>query len=200
MSAGRSPTTTGTGRKQLITSLEELFTKEVTPPPIVLKTRPRPIAGRRTGRPPGAKNKRTLALQAASKTGLPPDLGMLPHVWLLRIMQGYPVAHGKDKQGKAALYFPTMEERIECAKAAAPYFAPRLSSVEVIKGLTDHELDAIIAGAAAEAGVSLGAGGEGGEGKTPGSGGDGPRPRRVIEQRSDNTEQHEPPHTGAPVP
>jgi hypothetical protein len=45
--------------------------------------------------------------------------------------------------------------RIGCAKAAAPYYAPKLSAVELIKDLSDDELASIIEGTANEAGFVI---------------------------------------------
>lgn len=91
--------------------------------------------------------------------------GELPHMFLLRVSQGQAIEHGttidKNKKTIPYLYQPTFEERIDAAKAAAAYFAPKLSTVEVIKGMPDDELDAIIVGAAAEAKISISFGGEG---------------------------------------
>lgn len=56
-----------------------------------------------------------------------------------------------------------VEQMKDAAKAAAPYFAPKLSTVETISGLTDEQLNEIIASAAAEAEVGLGIDGEGEE-------------------------------------
>lgn len=68
------------------------------------------------GRPKGSHNKWSLRLREEKARS-----GLLPHEFLLKVMRGHPF-------GK---YKPTFEERIEAAKAAAPYFAPRLKAVEV---------------------------------------------------------------------
>lgn len=81
--------------------------------------------------------------------------GELPHQFLLRIMRGE-VINGEK---------PSIQLRVDCAKAAAPYYAPKLSAVQVVENLSDDDLDFIIESAAAEAGVSFGTGGEGEEGK-----------------------------------
>lgn len=93
--------------------------------------------------------------QAIEKMMAYKDSGELPHEFLLRVSRGDPIAHGKDKDGKAILYQPTFSERILCAKDAAPYFAPKLTAVEVIKSVSDEELDQIIAGAAHSAGLTV---------------------------------------------
>jgi hypothetical protein len=80
--------------------------------------------------------------------------GELPHEFLLRIVRGEEIRHGKDKETGQPIYVtPTIEQRIECAKAAAPYFAPKLSTIEVVKNLTDDNLDDIIKAAAEGSGI-----------------------------------------------
>ena len=77
-----------------------------------------------SGRPKGSRNQRTLlqrraaeaAAQAAAKTGL------LPHEILLEL------ARGNNVLGGAPL---TRAERRDAAKAAAPYYAPKLIAVAV---------------------------------------------------------------------
>lgn len=80
-----------------------------------------------------------LAIEQAHRTG------MLPHEFLLKISRG----------GRIDGVKPDLNLRISCAKAAAPYYAPKLSAVELIKDLNDEELDAIIKGSAKEAGYKL---------------------------------------------
>lgn len=80
-----------------------------------------------------------LAIEEAHRTGI------LPHEFLLKISRG----------GRIDGVKPDMAMRISCAKAAAPYYAPKLSAVELIKDLNDEELEAIITGAANEAGFTL---------------------------------------------
>lgn len=86
------------------------------------------------GRPKGALSKVTAkAKQAAMETGL------LPHEWLLQVSRGEGIKHKRwvvkyDKQGKEVsrdlveeeIYadFPT---RIDAAKAASPFYAPKLA-------------------------------------------------------------------------
>ena len=60
--------------------------------------------------------------------------GELPHEFLLRI----------TREGQVDGEDVGLDTRIECAKAAAPYFAPRLSSVELVKNVGDDALLAII--------------------------------------------------------
>ena len=86
------------------------------------------------GRPKGAVQKiTTQAREAAAETGL------LPHEWLLKVSRGEPIeqkrwktiydAKGKEK-GRELITeevyadFPT---RIDAAKAASPFYAPKLA-------------------------------------------------------------------------
>lgn len=123
--------------------------------------------GARTGagRKPGAINKLARDAREAAKL-----TGMLPHEILLSQARGEPQrVYSVDPQGVISfrLQCPTMEQQTDAAKAAAPYYAPKISTVEVITGVGDDELDAIIAGAAAEAGVGISVDGEGEEEEAP---------------------------------
>ena len=80
--------------------------------------------------------------------------GDLPHEFLLGIMRGNCVWHDGVK------IRPSLEMRIDCAKAAAPFYSPKLAQVSVTETMSDADLDFIIKSAAAEAGISLGLGGE----------------------------------------
>ena len=56
----------------------------------------------------------------------------LPHVFLLRIMRGEPISQfylNEDGQVVETQWLPSREERIDAAKAAAPYHAPKLQSM-----------------------------------------------------------------------
>lgn len=118
------------------------------------------------GRPPNATNK--LSREAREKALATGD-GMLPHEFLLKIVRGEPIfrkeVHPVTGQEVVIQEQYDFEARKDAAKAAAPYYAPKISTVEVISGVSDNELDSIIARAAAEAGISLGTGGEGEEGE-----------------------------------
>lgn len=92
------------------------------------------------GRKPGSVNRMSArAREAAAK------LGELPHAFLAR------VARGDEIDG----HKPTFNERMDAAKAAAPYFAPRLSTTDIsafvrteerpAHSLTDAELMEIAA-------------------------------------------------------
>ena len=73
--------------------------------------------GRRTGagRPKGAVSRLTTEAVTKAKT-----TGILPHEFLLKIVRG------EDIDGT----LPSIEQRIHAAIAVAPYFAPKLASIE----------------------------------------------------------------------
>lgn len=58
------------------------------------------------------------------------ETGILPHEFLLRVMRGEYVS-GKDR--------PSMTQRLDAAKAAAPFFAPRMSSINHDGGIKVEE-------------------------------------------------------------
>lgn len=114
------------------------------------------------GRPKGSKSKRTLGQRNIAKAiemGEP-----LPHEILLQLARGKPVQQWvpdpETGELKPKLLVPDMDVIRDCAKAAAPYFAPKLSTVEVIQGVADDDLDSLIESLAAEAGVSISTHGE----------------------------------------
>ena len=156
---------------------------EVRPRKERVKVNP-PAAGH--GRPGGSMNKRAReAIEAARKSG---D-GRLPHEILLDMARGRYIIRrvptinhdsGEIEQEKVELLLPSLEDMKDAAKAAAPYYAPKISTVEVITGVSDDELDAIIARAAAEAGLSVGFGGEGAEDEGEEGRRDQPRSGRRI--------------------
>jgi hypothetical protein len=130
------------------------------------------------------------AIQRAARTGA------LPHEILLDMARGMPQRmlkyKGLNEHGELIVEEEwvelTIEDRKEAAKAAAPYYAPKLSSVETVQGISDNDLDSLIKQLAAEAGVGTGTGGEGtppqGDNVTGGdapSGEGGSRPRRRIQ-------------------
>lgn len=133
------------------------------------------------GRPPGAHNR--LAKEARARAE---QTGLLPHEILLSIARGEPQII-KTPVRKPNGSYELVEEMVpvdletlkSAAQAAAPYYAPKISTVEVISGVSDDDLDAIIARAATEAGVSLGAGGEGEEDEDQ-AGADRPAGRKRI--------------------
>ncbi len=102
------------------------------------------IVGKRpgAGHKPGSVNRMSAKAREAAKA-----TGELPHEFLLR------VSRGERIEG----YAPTFTERMDAAKAAAPYFAARLTAATVSAELreppkraadyTDEELAAIVSGA-----------------------------------------------------
>lgn len=130
-----------------------------------------PAAKNKGGRPLGSMSK--LAKDARLRAQ---ETGELPHEILLSIARGNPqpvkTASYDDETGEITVTItgyeiPDIEQRKDAAKAGAPYFAPKISTVEVITGVSDDELDNIIALAAAEAGLSVGTGREGQESQAP---------------------------------
>lgn len=85
--------------------------------------------------------------------------GKLPHEILLDFARGDPIrcARCNPTTGEIIGYtyvVPDIEMRTDCAKAAAPYYAPRLAQIDFGAAMTEEELDAAIAElTAAEAGL-----------------------------------------------
>lgn len=137
------------------------------------------------GRPPGSLNKITQAARLRAA-----QTGELPHEFLLRVARGE-LIQGKrvDEDGVVTIHYdqPDLSTRIDAAKAAAPYYAPKLATVELIQNVGDDELDQLIAESAAAAGFGLVAGGEGEEGEGPadadGGSGGSVRPRVRVQPR-----------------
>lgn len=103
-------------------------------------------ARRGAGRPKGRLATVTeKAREAAMETG------MLPHQWLLMVARGEPVPHKRwkityDKQGNEKSkelieeeFYADFPTRIDAAKAAAPFYAPKLAvqTVSIGTGSTD---------------------------------------------------------------
>ena len=89
------------------------------------------------GRKKGTPNKvsRATVLQARRT-------GELPHEFLLRLMRGRDkfktvvvLADGKTKE---LMRLPTLPERFDAARAAAPYYAPRLVA-SIVEGNANHQ-------------------------------------------------------------
>lgn len=74
---------------------------------------------------PNKKNQETIERAAAA--------GLLPHEFLLAVSQGQPVDG----------YVPTFEERMKAALGAAPYYAPKLSSVDMKADVSISHEDAL---------------------------------------------------------
>lgn len=121
-----------------------------------------------SGRKPGSANRR-LAQDNIDKAAAH---GMLPHEFLLAIVRGERITRTiveieTDGNGDPVEVVREVDEKYDfkdrqvAARDAAPYYAPRISTVEVITGVADDDLDAIIASLAKETGLSTGPVGEG---------------------------------------
>ena len=108
------------------------------------------------GRPRGAKTIMTELAQAEAKLN-----GVLPHEFLLMIVRGDPIQQTYtrdviDEDGNVIgqeieerTVYPDLAMRHDAAKAAAPYYAPRLATQvitlrgreDVLNKLTDEQLD-----------------------------------------------------------
>lgn len=118
------------------------------------------------GRPVGSMSKiASEAREHAKQTGL------LPHEILLSMARGEPqtvylvnpLTNAVTEQKQAL----DIDQRRDAAKAAAPYYAPKISTVEIIRGVEDEQLDAVIAELAAQAGIGIGPGREEPQGEDP---------------------------------
>ncbi len=108
------------------------------------------------GRPKGSVQKITTQAREEAKAS-----GLLPHEWLLLVARGEPIEQKRwdikyDKKGNVVskelvtdIVYPDMPMRQDSAKAAAPYYAPRLAAQTVdmtatmgMHKLSDEELDA----------------------------------------------------------
>lgn len=124
-----------------------------------------PMGKRKPGRPEGSTNKLARAAREMAEA-----TGALPHELLLQWGRGEPMSRkvmGEDSDPKDPstweLQYMVLDagEIKDCAKSAAPYFAPKFATVEILHGVGNAELDALIKQLATEAGVDLAAGGEG---------------------------------------
>ncbi len=87
------------------------------------------------GRPRGSKNNMTKAAIEAAK-----EQGVLPHEWLLSVARGdaieqkrYEIVRDKDgneidKIVMTEMIYPDIGLRMDAAKAAAPFYAPKLAT------------------------------------------------------------------------
>lgn len=120
-------------------------------------------APKKQGRPKGSRSIVTSkARQAAMATGL------LPHEWLLKVARGEMVQQQiptRDVETGVVTYelrevYPDLETRLDAAKAAAPFYAPKLATqnvnmkgslgvgvldAESLKKMSLKELDVMIA-------------------------------------------------------
>ena len=89
-------------------------------------------------RPTGRINNVSKELRAAAKQS-----GMLPHEWLLMIVQGKPVDQklfsNSTQEYTDTVFYPDFKTRLEAAKVVAPFFAPKLATM-TMKGKGDPEL------------------------------------------------------------
>lgn len=114
----------------------------------------------KTGRPRGAKNKRTVlagnpvAAQAAIDSGLTP-LQVLCHVMNILYEQGMNAWATVGKRRKRYVDIEKLKLASDIAAKAAPFIHARLSAIEIAKNMTDAELLALIHATAAEAGITL---------------------------------------------
>lgn len=119
-----------------------------------------PDGKRGAGRPMGALGRLSKAARE-----LAASTGELPHEFLLRVARGEVISTDvmdpTSGELKKIYQVPELPMRIDAAKAAAPYFAPKLSAIEVLAGASDDQLNQIIGQYAAQAGVGVGANGEG---------------------------------------
>lgn len=116
------------------------------------------VGGKRpgAGRPKGSVQKITAQAREEAKA-----TGLLPHEWLLKVARGEPIEQKRwvikhDKKGNVIskelvtdIVYPDLPMRQDSAKAAAPYYAPRLAAQTVdmnatmgLHKLSDEELDA----------------------------------------------------------
>lgn len=121
--------------------------------------------------PPKPKRKPSstaVARRAAAETAR--ATGQLPHEILLEIARGTPLIQSRMEWDEGAQVFkavapvvliPDLQMRMAAARDAAPYYAPKLSALEILQGMTDDQLDEALAVLAAEAGFGAAAAGEG---------------------------------------
>lgn len=94
------------------------------------------------GRPKGAVSIVTDKAKKEAKAS-----GLLPHEWLLKVARGEPIEQTRtlsllDKKGNVIghehvteLIYPDFSMRCDAAKAAAPYYAPRMATqfIDLVK-------------------------------------------------------------------
>lgn len=90
--------------------------------------------------------------------------GMLPHEILLTLARGEPInqriLNPETGEVRVLPHYPDVPTMVKAAGMAAPYYAPKLSAVQALTGVSEDELDHLIAGLATEAGIALGTSGE----------------------------------------
>ena len=97
------------------------------------------------GRKRGSTNKKRVVTTLITREEAQKEArkaGELPHEFLLRVMRGAEkfrsVTVLPDGQVLEETRYPTLSERFDAAKAAAPYYAPRLVA-SIVEGHVDHE-------------------------------------------------------------
>jgi len=116
------------------------------------------VGGKRpgSGRPKGSVQKITTQAREEAKA-----TGLLPHEWLLMVARGEPIEQKRwdikhDKKGNVVskelvtdIVYPDLPMRQDSAKAAAPFYAPKLAAQTVdmnatmgVHKLSDEEIDA----------------------------------------------------------
>lgn len=95
---------------------------------------PRPNSGRK----PGSTNRVTVAAREAAR-----ETGLLPHEWLLKVSRGEPIEQKRwkdvldgegnvvDREVVTEVVYADFGTRMDAAKAAAPFYAPRLATQTV---------------------------------------------------------------------
>ena len=90
-------------------------------------------------RPGAGRKKGTLAKVTAKAREAAAETGLLPHEWLLKVSRGEPIEQKRwvtkyDKNGKEVSRELVTEEvyadfptRLDAAKAASPFYAPKLA-------------------------------------------------------------------------
>lgn len=103
--------------------------------------------------------------------------GELPHEFMLRMTRGERITRKTMVNGKEVEVEEVydIDKRLDAAKASAPYYAPKISTVELISGVADDDLDSLIAELAAKTGLSVSADGE--DPEDPPTGAEAPRAR-----------------------
>jgi hypothetical protein len=101
-----------------------------------------------SGRKPGSRNRSKQEIIDKAKAA-----GELPHEFLLRVVQNRLAPHEMVGDDGTLFEVVPLEMRIEAATKCASFFAPKLSSVEVISSLTDNDLDTLIKELATQAGL-----------------------------------------------
>ena len=105
-------------------------------------------ARRGGGRPPGAVSKVSALARAEAKAS-----GILPHEWLLKVVRGEPIeqtyfkdvldsrGNFKCRELTTEMVYPSLDMRADAAKAAAPYYAPRLATQVITVRSTEDKFN-----------------------------------------------------------